>query len=353
MARLYKTFLDFNKSIRLSEEDRKKLLSHRESLRKRMRENYKKTPNDVKQALDMRFQSQGSYVMDTIIKPIGDDYDLDDGVYFIERLPQESRPNPQDFHDWVENSVDNDVSYEKVTPKDTCVRVEFKNKSHIDLPIYYFEGEHPELAHKKNGWMTSDPIEFIQWFEDKVNSGFERKFLTEYSTESENYKTWLNDIRKKDAQIRRIVRYLKAWSNFVGGPMPCGLILTVLVAQNYIPSHGDDLALKNTLNKIHQYLRGNGIKCFRPTTPIDEELFAGTSHEDKQYFFNKLRDFVFDAEAAISASTVRHSAQIWSNHLGERFVLSANDLDTPISSSPSQHNLRQVITQKPWYPNSK
>jgi hypothetical protein len=119
-----------------------------------------------------------------------------------------------------------------ITDKDTCVRVKYKDGSHIDIPIYYFMSLHPDLAHLKQGWIVSDPIEFITWFEEKVNSGFELKYLTEYATESANYKVWLNDMRKKDVQIRRIVRYLKAWADNIGGNMPCGLILTIFVANH-------------------------------------------------------------------------------------------------------------------------
>jgi Second Messenger Oligonucleotide or Dinucleotide Synthetase domain len=353
MAKLYHSFLDFNKSIKLSSEDRKKLLTNRESLRNRMRENYKKLPEEARRALDMRFQSQGSYVMDTIIKPLSEDYDLDDGVYFIGTEARESRQNPEVFHEWVKFSVDQDVSYEKVTDKDTCVRVAFKNKSHIDLPIYYFIQVHPDLAHKKHGWMVSDPIEFIQWFETKAKSGFESKYLIEYASESEHYKTWLNDMRKADSQIRRLVRYLKGWADFVGGPMPCGLILSILVAENYAPDERDDLSLKNTLNNIFNVLRSNNVQCCRPTTPVGEELFAHTSIEDKTYFMEKLRSFLYDAEAAINANQVRLAADYWGRQLGSRFVLSENDRDLIDPIPPRQYNLGQTITEKPWYPNNQ
>jgi hypothetical protein len=98
MANLNNSFVDFNKKIKLSDVDRKKLLLKRESLRKRMKENYAKLPVDVRKALEMKFQSQGSYVMDTIIKPIKEDYDLDDGVYFLGEENKANRQDPEVFH---------------------------------------------------------------------------------------------------------------------------------------------------------------------------------------------------------------------------------------------------------------
>jgi hypothetical protein len=350
MSNLNHSFVEFNKKIKLSEEDRKKLLANRESLRKRMRENYSKLPKEVRRELDMKFQSQGSYVMDTIIKPIKEDYDLDDGVYFVGREDRAERQEPSIFHEWVKYSVDRDESYEEIIEKDTCLRIKYKNRSHIDLPIYYFKELHPDLAHIKRGWTISDPIEFITWFEGKVNSGFERKYLTEYSTESTNYKVWLNDMRKKDVQIRRIVRYLKAWADNIGGNMPCGLILTIFVANHYQESERDDLSLRDTLYSIYDKLSRDGVHCLRPTTLVNEDLFENTPEADKRYFLESLKEFCISARLAIQSETCREAQQHWSKHLGSRFELSQEDRDLPKLAVPSRENLKPIATQKPWAP---
>ena len=88
-----------------------------------MDSNFKKIPANQRRQLEMYFQTQGSFIMDTIIKPIIEDFDLDDGVYFQGNQSPEERPAPQIFHDWVINAVDKDNDYEKVTDKPTCVRV--------------------------------------------------------------------------------------------------------------------------------------------------------------------------------------------------------------------------------------
>jgi hypothetical protein len=352
MSNLNNSFVEFNKKIKLSDEDRKKLLANRESLRKRMRENYSKLPKEVRRELDMKFQSQGSYVMDTIIKPIKEDYDLDDGVYFVGQEDKAERQEPSIFHEWVKHSVDRDESYEEIIEKDTCLRVKYKNRSHIDLPIYYFKELHPDLAHIKKGWTISDPIEFIAWFEEKVNSGFQRKYLTEYGTESTNYKVWLNDMRKKDVQIRRIVRYLKAWADNIGGNMPCGLILTIFVADHYQANDRDDLALRDTLFSIYDLLSRDGVHCYRPTTPVGEDLFENTPEADKRYFLESLEKFWMDASNAINASSPSVAQEIWSYHLGERFKLSELDNITSRPSQPSPESLKPLIKEQPWFPKS-
>jgi len=39
--------------------------------------------------------------MDTIITPYDDDFDLDDGVLFVGKLPRDQRAKTENFHNWV------------------------------------------------------------------------------------------------------------------------------------------------------------------------------------------------------------------------------------------------------------
>src|SRR5687767_4299908 len=111
MANCNNLFQDFNKAIKLDEDNRVNLRTKRNSLRDRINEGFAeiKKQKTILEALkvtvneEIYFQSQGSYVMDTIIKPqrVDDDYDLDDGVYFTGSRLQMQRPKPQDFHTFI------------------------------------------------------------------------------------------------------------------------------------------------------------------------------------------------------------------------------------------------------------
>lgn len=316
MANCHELFSHYNSSIRLSEEKRDILRQVRNNLRKRMQDNFDKiTVNEM-----LEFHSQGSFVMDTIITPWDDDYDLDDGVYFIGRQSKAQRPSVKHFHNAVLYAVGKDENYAKVTDKDTCVRVSYeKEKFHIDLPIYYADAiDNPNLAHLQQGWVLSNPIEFIDWFERKVVSGFQKSFILE-ARMYDDYKKWLSDIRKKDAQLRRIVRYLKAWGDDLRGDMPPGIIMTILAAENYIPNERDDLSLSYTLDAIKSFLDGNGFKCPRPTTPENEDLFATYSPTKKQYFMDRLIAFINSAKQAIANDSQKDACLKWQGHLGPRF----------------------------------
>ncbi|WP_149244314.1 CBASS cGAMP synthase [Dyadobacter sp. 32] len=337
MANCHQSFNEFNQVIRLTENRRNTLIAARDSLRQRVQVSFDGKKNELPAVTELQFQTQGSFVMDTIINPIAEEYDLDDGIYFIGHLPRSSRPKTKVFHDFVYYSILNwNNQVEEVTDKDTCVRVRYKggyelllemklvdkiqNRFHIDLPIYYTTTKRsPDLAHLKAGWMTSDPIAFINWFEGKVNSGFKEAFLYEKKAFLNEYRQWRDRIRQEDAQLRRMVRYLKAWADYqrtLGREMPCGIILTILVAENFVGSDRDDIALQATLGKILAKLEEK-FCCFRPTPPTTDDLFEGYEHED--IFMERLRAFTASARQAINETNPKRACGKWQLHFGNRF----------------------------------
>ncbi len=148
MANTNKQFRLFNDAIRLTDDKRKILIAVRDSLRQRIKSGFVVfIPLDQSNGHTLDFQSQGSFIMDTIIWPLNDDFDLDDGVYFQGTLPDVNRPAPQTFHDWIILAIDKNNGIEEIIDKPTCVRVKYKQGFHIDIPIYYADNyECPDLA---------------------------------------------------------------------------------------------------------------------------------------------------------------------------------------------------------------
>lgn len=317
MANLHNVFSEYNKIVRLSDSKRAELILVRNNLRLRIQKRHEQFAGIIKIYNSLEFQSQGSFVMDTIITPIHHDYDLDDGVYFIGKLDREKRPEPEVFHKMIMEAIGaNYDDVEKVIDKNTCVRVLYKSGFHIDLPIYYTDNrECPDLADKLRKWILSNPVEFIDWFENKTHSGFQKSFLYE-SALYDKYEHWLTDIRKNDIQLRRIVRYLKSWGDLRREEMPCGLIMTILAANNYYEHERDDVSLKETLVLIQSTL-AKSFKCERPTTPIGEDLFA--SYKNKEAFMKYLGYFIENAKNALAETDTQKACNHWQKSLGDRF----------------------------------
>lgn len=358
MADCHFLLQNFNQIIRLTDARRHALLTARNDLRQRVTNGFNKIKQELPSVHDVEYQTQGSFIMDTIINPISEDYDLDDGIYFIGPYSRTQRPAAKVFHDFILKCVSTDnPSVKAVKDKDTCVRALynegysflFENKSdklskgfHVDLPIYYAGNKKcPDLAHLKKFWPVSDPIEFIKWFEEKVQSNFRSEYLYEKKVFSAQYDAWQDQVRKQDAQLRRIVRYLKAWCDNKGQEkdMPCGLILTILAAENYHKNTRDDIALKETLIKIYSTLQKEFV-CKRPTTPVGEDLLQG--YEEQKYFMDCLANFVEAAKQAINETNPKRACAKWQAHFGNRFSCAlAVDTDENASSFGSP----AIVTQ--------
>ena len=257
--------------------------------------------------LQPKFKGQGSFDMNTGVNPIptynenGEKslkYDLDDGVYFIEKKDEDNKRAITTWHDWVFDSVENHTGEDSLR-KTTCVRVVFADGHHIDLPIYYKNDDTIELAHKSKDWLESDPKEFVEWF---------------------------NDL--KTSQLERIVRYLKAWKNYREDnnsnlKLPSGFELSILAVNNYIEDDNDDKSFRETIRKIDTALnKSNGFKCIRPTTPKDEDVFINYSDTKKDNFLNTLSSLLKDLDRANSEKNFRKASVILrNNQFGDRFPL--------------------------------
>ena len=308
MANNHEQFLDFHTVISITINKISTLKRNRKALRDRIRKYYK---DNYPYEISPKFKPQGSFAMETILEPIKKDgelgvFDLDDGVYFIGAM--DNRKSITHYHNRIYNAVNGHTSQSPID-KDTCVRVEYSDGHHIDLPIYFKEkGDYatPTLAHKSKGWIDSDPKEFWEWFNKKA---------------------------EEQPQLRRIVKYLKAWCDYKESlntaiNMPSGCILTILADKFYEESKNrDDLALKNVLVKMYNSLSLK-FECLRPTTPVGEDLFQSYSDTRKEQFMTRLKSFKEDAERAINNANPRDACERWQKHLGDRFSCStAKDED--------------------------
>ena len=303
MANCHQLFQDFNESIALDSGHKKILRRSRDAVRKKIKKYFKEKSN----GLVPKFHGQGSFMMNTIIEPLDGEYDIDDGIYF----QVEERPSVtvHTFHRWICEAVDGHTK-EKPVDKQTCVRLIYANNYHLDLPVYYIiEGSSPCLAHKGEGWIASDPREFILWFDQKADS---------------------------EGQLKRIVRYLKSWSDYRKRELPSGLIFSILAANNIAHDERDDVAFYQTLCNIRNSLDLSFV-CYRPTTPAHENLLEDYSKTNKTYFMEQLSNFVDSAEDALDDDTNQEDAsKFWRHHFGkDRFPLGVSEQTASTSFSES------------------
>lgn len=248
---------------------------------------------------------QGSYKYATLIKPVhpGEEYDVDVGVYFEWDEEQDMEPTPKQLRDWVQTEL---VEYEKscedlkkveVPAKERCSRASYVRQFHIDTPVYHLntDSDVRRLACLSDKWEHSDPKKLYKWFKDAVN-GDDRD------------------------QLRRLVRYLKAWAavsfDDVPESRPSSIFLTVVATEAYqdlwlqrLLGLADDDALVAVVKKLH-------IRLFndrKVRNPVDEdEDLNRMSSEAWDGFLPRLAALQDIAERAGIAEDEASAALIWS-----------------------------------------
>ncbi len=329
MAVLSRNYTKFNKMIELGNSKKESLEKSRDAIKTKIRNWFNENkPNE----LQPKFHSQGSFQMNTIINPIPVDddegnkllkYDLDYGVYFIEKEGEDNKRAIETWHDWVYKSVENHTNTPPIK-KTTCVRVIFSTGRHIDLPIYYKEDDIPELAHKSKRWIDSDPREFYEWFNNQANR-----------------------------KLKRIVRYLKAWKNYQETTyshlkFPSGFALTILATENRVLEDNDDEAFRKTIKAIKAKLDANKFKCLRPTTPKGENVFAEFSETRKNDFLKKLDDLITACDKAGEEKNFKTASEYLIEQLGDRFPLGKDENEEDKNSRLSSVLGGTTVKPKPY-----
>jgi hypothetical protein len=283
MANLHGQFLNFDEKLNITTSKQQKLKISERNIKNNIKKYFLNHPN-----LKFSMVRQGSYSLGTMIRNKSDYCDIDFGLRFF------PFPNltPNTLQKYVKEALTN-INQSLPVCKNKCIRIKYKGDYHLDITIYGLKGfnQTPFLA-TRNGWEESDPSKLKKWFDGKGNNNL--------------------------PQLRRIVKYIKAWSDFKGKGLLKGIVITILVAECFVPNKRDDLALKETVKKIFYRLKGNWV-CKRPVYPF-EDLLDILSDTNSEMILTRLNYFIRDAEVATLNKTNEPQANIlWKRHLGKYF----------------------------------
>jgi hypothetical protein len=307
MSNCHEDFIRMNVRVSLTEREKQKLRTSRDAIASRIKNHFKSKGYNMPD-----FKGQGSFSMDTGIRPTTGFYDLDLGVY-LKGLGTDANewPTTETIHNLIFNAVNGQTSIKPIK-KSTCVRVVYKSpyvdnndlSYHIDLPVY---------AYKKSFW--SDEIKTVialkgdrQWSENSDPSKFTEWFF-------ECCKKNRND----PEQLKRIVKYLKTWKdNMPEYPkMPSGMILTVLAAKNFQPHSRDDVSLIETI-KVFYNLLDWLFQIMKPVEPFND-LAKSISENEEDNFMERTEKLIELGEKAIQSNSIQKSKAIWARVFGDRF----------------------------------
>ncbi len=339
--------------------------SLRVEVRNHLRENL---PNALRAITEIespsspKFFTQGSFRYKTLNYPSHlppQQADIDDGCYLpTEDWRGEYTSSPKlaskDFFRAVEETLDPLCKKRQWTleKKTTCVRIIVSPLIHIDIPLYaipeeeykkllearalaadgWFADSAPKkwedlpvdsvmLAHRKEDWVKSDPRQIVKWFNDQT--------------------------AKHGEQLRRIVRYLKAFRDYQwksGGPS--SLLLMVMASNVFeFSKDRDDLALLNVCSKIPEMLRGN---IYNPVDH-DENLIERLS--DREGTIKRFQALYTALDKAINGTSAQQSIDELRTQFGERIpndtgLVTVVNLSESISSSPKITTVSAALIER-------
>ncbi|MCY1018627.1 nucleotidyltransferase [Pyxidicoccus sp. MSG2] len=244
MADIQNQIIDFDKNIRLSLETEEKTLSEkREIILGKLRDKFAEMRAEKKPVPKFTDFNQGSYEMDTGIRPANGDYDIDVGLCF--NCSTADYPNPVDLKVLVADVLEDHTRLGTEIRK-SCVTVNYmvdgKKAFHVDLAVYAYDDAQSEskslfLAkgyrdsdEDNRWWEPSDPRGLINWVKTRFQDAERQQFL-------------------------RVIRALKRWKTEKfktdGQNAPSGIGLTVAAGEWFQPevyfdsyerrSYSDDL----------------------------------------------------------------------------------------------------------------
>ncbi len=355
----------FFDNITLRDDDRKDIAEAKNEVRMALRDGIPRIyvaeghPGEVPQP---RFFTQGSWAYKTLNAPAQQPQqaDVDDGCYLpLSFLHQTDRPSvaAEVFFEVAEKALADLITKKgwTLSGKLTCIRVELSELAHIDIPLYAIPDHEFEtlvkaenvrraglegmsinesveswedlpktkvlLAHREEGWMDSDPRPVKEWFIDQVET--------------------------KGEQLRRVVRYIKAyrdWNWKSGGPS--SILLMAAAAPLFAKEdRRDDLALIEVVKQLPGALREGICNPINPDESLTDRLRSSSTDVDMvEQAALQFEDLGKQLQAALDAGNAQQACAWLKDLFGPRIpnrpdlvkvVAAASTVVAAIASSPA------------------
>lgn len=337
MANVQTQFDSFHTSIRLGRfKKEKQLRDKRNVIRRRLKANLPGVfakygePNLVP-----KFKDQGSYKMNTGIKPLagGGGYDIDQGVYF--KTPKDGIYSPLKLKKRVEealNGLTDDICIRR-----PCVTVYYKENGvegayHVDLAIYSVRGSNADGKDYLAVGRVGDSLTEQEW-----------KVSDPLGLQHELFRRFKGDTNGRQ-QFRRAMRFLKRWKdvNFsnAGNGAPRGIGLTLNAHYGFTPTYSDWLnrtrddlgALRKLVDDVlgrfsHQWRekRQERGRCLIAKLPVEpqSDVYENMTLVQMSTFETKLKDLKTALDAAHNEADPHEACKHLEKVFGSDFPIPA------------------------------
>jgi hypothetical protein len=320
MANLQIEFVKFDTHIRLKRFDEEKALrDKRDLLLADLRSGLERIFKD-KQQPTPKFDPvpQGSYQMDTGIKPLDGDFDIDVGVN-MHLAPVHDQNHSHEVKRWVYEALQH--GNRQVVWRKPCITVFYKNDGfHVDIPVYATSQdgtgqwylaigkEHCQVSDRQ--WQRADPKGLIDAIEQRFSG--------------------------EDAhQFRRVIRALKRWRQVCflseGNAAPLGIGLTLAAYNWFAPKKTVTDVVKGTIvyddcQAMHALVQqmlnnfGSRLSVFLPVQSYND-VFSKMTDVQQSQFKAKLQGLSDALGSILSQTSKKKASEILREQFGSDFPL--------------------------------
>jgi len=312
MGKLQKEFRVLHDAIKLGTYDENESLREKRDLlidELNVQLKGEKIPGTDKDLTFKKFD-QGSYAMNTGIKPKDDDFDIDVGIVFnISNDEYESHKIKKLVHNKLDKQHNRTVEYNR-----PCLTVKYSDGYHVDLAIYSDNDDDLHIAWGKRNskerlWYKAEPKKLTDWVADVSDDADESK------------------------QYRRLVRYLKKWKdgkfNSDGNAMPPSIGLTIQARDHFFYEEDNDLValiniIKAMINEFEMRWCGDSLAYKQrivielPVAPF-KDVYYKMSLKQTDEFHEKLETFLEALEAARDETSDHKASKILRKLFGDDF----------------------------------
>ncbi len=239
---------------------------------------------------------QGSYKLQTTVKPIGkDEYDIDivcclDGAW-------KSINKPVALLDTLENWMKENGNYkDKIERMNRCIRVNYEGDFHMDiLPGFKHQKadcyESTEMLipdRKLQEWKLTNPKKYAEWFDGKALKTY-AIMEREIQPLPVPQRTDLKPILKRLVQLLKRHRDVFFSQGQPEKSAPISIVLTTLAGDTYDARQSGEYlcdALLDFLTKIKKLTQNkNRLKVFNPVCHEEEFTERWDDHPERYTFF--------------------------------------------------------------------
>lgn len=245
---------------------------------------------------DLNIYPHGSFAINTTVKPIQGDYDLD---FVLQIKDLWINYNPVIVLSKLNETLQNSGRYKgMIERKNRCIRINYANDFHMDIiPAFYDKSKNDYFLKIPNqdsaAWSDTNPKGYFEWFEStylKEEYIFEKAAKIEDLPVSKPY-----DVLQP---IQRAVQLIKRFRDiyFIDNEdhRTSSIIITTLSGEFYKGEGSEYLAIKNILESILNKINRNRspFEVLNPSLPSENFSEKWINEPNLYFHFKKfINDF--------------------------------------------------------------